>query len=159
VSRLRSRRARRSPCRRALGARLRPRGERLGGDHGERRQHPRGVGVAARLDRREDRGRDLLWHLGLLQREHEHGGEVLQLGGIVERRRVVEHGDERRNDLLVQNLALGFADVGWHGASVDARPADSYPTLRGATAERRPAMIYPSGSGGSPTRPTAHRAT
>jgi len=28
-----------------------------------------------------------------------------------------------------------------------------------ATAERRPAMIYPSGSGGSPTRPTAHRAT
>jgi hypothetical protein len=88
----------------ALRARPRPRGERLGGDHGERREHPRGVGVAARLDRLKDRGGNLPWHLGLLQRHEHSGGQLLQLGRIVARRRIIEHGDKRRDDLLGQDL-------------------------------------------------------
>jgi hypothetical protein len=56
---------------------VRPRGERLGGDHGERRKHARGVGVAARLERLKDRGRNSGWHFGLLQRHEQGGGELL----------------------------------------------------------------------------------
>ena len=88
----------------ALRARVRSGGERLGGDHGERRKHARGVGVAARLERLNDRGRNLPWHVGLLQRHEQGGGELLQLGRIIERRSIIEHGDERRDDLLVQEL-------------------------------------------------------
>ena len=83
---------------------LRLRGERLGGQDGDRREHPGRARVAARLDRRKHRGHRLRRQLGLLER-HEHGrGELLQLGRVLERRRAVEHRGERRDDLLVQDL-------------------------------------------------------
>ena len=88
----------------ALRARSRARGERLGGQHAERREHPRRTLVAARLDRLHDREPDVIWHVGLLDRHEHGGGELLQRGRIVERCRVVEHRDERRDDLLAQDL-------------------------------------------------------
>jgi len=54
--------------------------------------------------RAEHRGRNLLGQFGLLQRDEQRGRELLQLGGSVERRGVVEQRDERRDDLLVQDL-------------------------------------------------------
>jgi hypothetical protein len=59
-------------------------------------------------------------YLGLLQGDEEGRGELLQLGGMAERRFVVEHRQELRNDLPLQNLGLGFGDVGGHCRSVGA---------------------------------------
>ena len=60
--------------------------------------------AAARLDRLKQHGHRLPRQLGLLERHEHAGGELLQLGRTLERRRVVEHRQERRDDLLVHDL-------------------------------------------------------
>jgi hypothetical protein len=57
---------------------------------------------------------------GSLHGDEELRGELLQLGGIAERRFVVEHLQELRNDLPLQNLGLDFGDVRGRYRSVGA---------------------------------------
>jgi hypothetical protein len=79
-------------------------GERLSSEHRDRREHTRGIRVASRLDRVNDRKGNFCWHLGLLQRPKQGGGELLQLSRLTQRRRVIEHRSEHRDDLLAQDL-------------------------------------------------------
>lgn len=79
-------------------------GERLGGKHPERCEHTRGIRVASLLNRHKDHGRDLRWHLGLLQRYEQCHGELLQLGRILERGHFVEDRHQLRGDLLVRDV-------------------------------------------------------
>ena len=88
----------------ALRARVSLPGERLRRQHRERGEHPRGVGVAARLERLDDRRGDLRREPGLGERDEQGGGQVLQLGRVLERRRVLEQREELRDDLLAQDV-------------------------------------------------------
>ena len=113
-----------SLVREALRGRLRARAQGLGAEHAERREQPRGIDVATRLDCVKDCRSHLLRHLELLKRYQQGRGELLQIGRLVKRCRVIEHRQKRRNHLLVQELCLKFANSR-HCASVITRAAGS----------------------------------
>jgi hypothetical protein len=107
---------------------------------------PRRRCIPASLERTHDSRAHLCRYLRLFHGDEEGRGELLQLGGIAERRFVVEHLQELRNDLAAQNLGLDFGDVSGDYRSVGAVSARTRacPTVisamsgRGLEAEGRP---------------------
>ena len=86
-------------------------GERLGGERREPGKHGRGVRITTRGDRLHDREANLRRGLGLLERHEQRGRQVLHFGRVLELRRAIEHRQEVGDDLLVEDLGLGFGDL------------------------------------------------
>ena len=92
--------------------------QRLCGERSKRCEDARGCCIPASLDRTHHSRAHFCRYFRLLQGDEERRGELLQLGGMAERRFVVEHLQKLRNDLPLQNLGLDFGDVGGHYRSV-----------------------------------------
>ena len=91
-------------CGEALRARVRLYGERLSGEQGKRREHPGGVAVATRLIASTTAEATSGGTSGCSSGIEQGGREMLQLGRVLERRRVLEQREELRDDLFVQDV-------------------------------------------------------